>query len=156
VLSGETTLGGRKFQVVNFEAVTVLNEHYIMKMMRAAGLDTVMPKDEESDEQYLIRMHAALVDTLELPKLLAGYLLPLGKSETDWSLAMAAETQAWIEGLTSPVDKAEVHRMGLMVTFDFFKAGLDSLKHSRNVLAEMAMQSPAEKSSESRSPNAGH
>jgi hypothetical protein len=153
VLSGETTLGGRKFQVVNFDAVTVLNEHYIMKMMRAAGLDTVMPREEESDDQYLIRMHAALVDTLELPKLLAGYLLPLGKTETDWTIAMAAETQAWIEGLTSPVDKAEIHSMGLAVTFDFFKAGLESLKHSRSVLARL--QSPAGKS-ESPGRNAEH
>lgn len=144
MLSGETELGGRKYQVVNFDAVTVLNEHYIMKMMRAAGLDTVMPKEDEDDEQYLIRMHAALVDTLELPRLLAGYLLPLGKTETDWSLALAADTQRWIEGLTSPVDKAEIHRMGLMITFDFFRAGLDSLKHSQSVLR--SIHRPAEKS----------
>lgn len=134
MLSGEVKLGDRSFQVVNYNVITVLNEHYIMKLMRSTGLDSVLPTGEgESDDAYLIRLQSKLVDTLQLPALLGGYLLPNGKTETDWSLAIAAETTRFIEGLTRDIDKAEIHRMGYAVVLDFFRAGIDSLKHSQNV-----------------------
>lgn len=140
MLSGVTMLGGRSFSVVNWDAVTVLNEHYVMKLMRSTGLDATMPIETESDEAYMMRMHAKMVDTLQLPELLAGYLLPIGKAEGDFTLALATETASFIKGLTAPADKATVHELGLAVTFDFFRAGLASLRHSRNVLQSLADQ----------------
>jgi hypothetical protein len=139
VISGKLIkLGGKEFSVVNYDAITALNEHYIMKLMRATGLDVVLPLSQgETDEQYMLRVHAAVVDTLKLHELLAGYLLPLGKTETDWTLALAKETARHIANLTNPDDRAEVHRLGLLVTFDFFRAGLDSLRHSQSVLSAM-------------------
>lgn len=143
MISGEVRLAGRLFNVVRYEGITALNEHYIMKLIRATGLDRVLPLESslESDEQYMLRVHAAVVDTLQLPQLLAGYLLPAGKGEEDWTLQMAEETAAFIAKLTATEDKAEIHRLGLSVTFDFFRAGLDSLRHSRSVL-ESLMTSP--------------
>lgn len=138
MLSGVELLGGRSFSVVNWDHITVLNEHYIMKLMRETGLDSTMPLgDEESNEAYMLRIHAKLVDTLKLPDLLAGYLLPVGKSETDWSMELAAETTRHIQGLTKAADKATVHELGLAVTFDFFRAGVASLQHSRNALSRL-------------------
>lgn len=136
--AGTIRLGGKEFSVVNYDSITALNEHYIMKLMRATGLDAVVPlADGETDESYMLRVHAAIVDTLKLPDLLAGYLLPLGKTETDWTQALARETSKHIAGVNTREDKDEVHRLGLLVTFDFFRAGLDSLRHSRNVLNQM-------------------
>lgn len=135
MLAGDVKLGGKTFQVVNYDVITALNEHYIMKLMRATGLDKVLPLTEgETNEAYMIRLQAALVDSLRLPELLGGFLLPLGSTETDWTLAMAGETQRFIEGLTRPDDKAEIHRLGFDVTMDFFRAGLASLKHSQSAL----------------------
>jgi hypothetical protein len=148
MLSGEVKLGGRLFQVVNYDAVTVLNEHYIMKLMRSTGLDGVLPmaNDEtaggESDQEYMLRLHAQLIDTLTLPDLLAGYLVPAGKTETDFTLEQAAEITVFIKGLTKPADKEEVHRLGLLVTFDFFAVGLASLKHSQNALRSLQASPP--------------
>lgn len=136
--AGTIRLGGKEFSVVDYDSITALNEHYIMKLMRATGLDVVIPLAEgETDEAYMLRVHAALVDTLKLPDLLAGYLLPLGKTEQDWSQALARDTAKHIAGVSTREDKDEVHRLGLLVTFDFFRAGLDSLRHSRNVLNQM-------------------
>lgn len=155
MLSGDVKLGGKTFQVVNYDVITALNEHYIMKLMRATGLDRVMPLIEgEKDEEYMIRLQSALVDSLRLPELLAGFLLPMGRTETDWTLALAGETQRFIEGLTRPDDKAEIHRLGFDVTMDFFRAGLDSLKHSRSVLA--ALKASPAASSASLSPSGAH
>lgn len=144
MLTGNVQLGGRQFACVNYEHITVLNEHYVMKLMRATGLDTVMPQPDESDDQYYVRLYARMVDTLKLHELLAGYLLPLGKTEADWTLELAAETAAFIAKLARPEDKAEVHRLGMAVTFDFFAAGLVSLRASRNLMAAKSQHSPAE------------
>lgn len=143
MLTGMVQLGGRQFACVNYEHIIVLNEHYVMKLMRATGLDTVMPQTKESDEQYYVRLYARMVDTLKLPDLLAGYLLPNGKTEADWTLELAGETAAFICKLSKPEDKAEVHRLGMAVTLDFFAAGLASLRASRNLMAAKS-QSPAE------------
>ncbi len=153
MLSGEVKLGGKTFQVVNYDVITALNEHYIMKLMRATGLDKVLPLVEgETNDQYMMRLQAALVDTLRLAELLGGFLLPLGRTETDWSLQMAAETQRFIEGLTRPDDKATLHSLGFDVTMDFFRAGIDSLKHSQSVLANLR-EIPAQRSPSQDSPN---
>lgn len=151
-LSGDVHLAGKLFNVVNYDSISVRNEHYIMKLMRSTGLDRQMPLvDGETDEQYQLRVHAAAVDTLQLPELLAGYLLPLGKTEADWTPEMARQTAEFMGGLSNQDDKAEIHRLGLLVTFDFFRAGLDLLRHSRNVLESLASSPTA-----SASPEATH
>lgn len=127
MIEGEVKLGAALFSCVNYDEITVLNEHYIMKLMRETGLDRVLPMGEEPDAQYLARLHAALIDTLKLPDVLAGYLLPMGKTEADFTEAMAKDTANFIRQLTRKEDKAEVHRLGLAVCMDFFRAGLASL-----------------------------
>lgn len=136
-LTGKTVLGGKQFGIVNYDVVTVRNEHYIMKLIRETGLDRILPVGQETDQAYMLRVHAAVVDTLKLPELLAGYLLPLGKTETDWSEAMAAETAAFIAGLQDAEDKQTIHGLGLSVVFDFWKAGIDSLRASQSALSPL-------------------
>lgn len=151
-LTGDTKLGGRLFNVVNYDVITALNEHYIMKWIRRTGLDKVLPlPDGETDEQYLMRLQGALIDTLELPQLLAGYLLPAGKSETDFTLQMAEQTTAFISGVTDPEDRAEIQRLGLQVVLDFFRSGIASIKHSLSVLERTIPTT-----NESRGPRAAH
>lgn len=151
-LTGDTKLGGRLFNVVNYDVITALNEHYIMKWIRHTGIDKVLPHPEgEKDEEYLMRLQGALIDTLELPRLLAGYLIPAGKSETDFTLAMAEDTAAFISSVTDPEDRAEVQRLGLQVVLDFFRAGIASIKHSLSVLERTIPTT-----NDSRGPRAAH
>lgn len=127
-MDAEIRLGGRLFTPVNFDAITVRNEHYVMRLMRQTGIDRVLPLPAgESDDEYLLRLQTALVDTLKLPEILAGYLLPLGKTEADWTEKLARDTAAFIAGLTARADRAEVHRLGLDIALDFFRVGLASL-----------------------------
>jgi len=134
-LSGEVRLGGRLFNCVNYDVITALNEQYIMKWMRRTELDKVLPAAEgEDDAAYMARLQAKLNDTLETSDLLAGYLMPAGKTERDFTLAMAAETAKYIAGVDDKESRDEIQRLGLVVVFDFFRAGIASLKHSRNVL----------------------
>src|SRR5690606_33654955 len=78
----------------------------------------------EDDAAVLLELEARLADSLRLPELLAGYLLPLGKTEADWTLELARETAAAIARVQTPDDRAQVHRLGLCVAKDFFEAAL--------------------------------
>lgn len=134
-LTGDVKLGGRLFNVVNYDVITTVNEHYIMKWMRRTELDKVLPAASgEDDAAYLMRLQSALVDSLELPRLLGGYLLPAGKTEADWTPKLAEETSEYIAKLADKESRAEVQRLGLAIVFDFFRAGIASLKHSQSVL----------------------
>lgn len=147
-MDGEIKIGGRLFSFVNYVVITSLNEHYVMKLMRETGLDTVLPKgDGEADVEYLVRLQAAITDTLKAHELLAGYLLPVGKTEADWDLAMARETARHLQRVTDENDKAEIQRLVLALVFDFFKRGLDSYHASLNSLGRLDQASP-EKNSE--------
>lgn len=153
---GEIKLGGRIFSLVNYAAITSLNEHYVMKFMRETALDRVLPDDglpdqgeitallksgqmtdEEADRlreekkladaKYFSRLHEAVVDSLRLHELLAGYLVPADKTEADFTLEQAAEVTRFLQRLNAADDRAEIHRLGAVVVLDFFQAGVDSL-----------------------------
>lgn len=140
-MQGDLKLGDRLFSFVNYAAITSLNEHYVMKLMRETGLDCVLPKTEdEEDSEYIVRLQSAIIDTLKLHELLAGYLLPMGKGEPDWDLRMAKQTTRFLQGLTAPEDKAEIQRLALEMVFDFFKQGLALWNASLNSLDQTATQ----------------
>ena len=154
-MSSDIKLGGRLFSFVNYAAITSLNEHYVMKLMRETGLDRVVPVlDEESDAAYLARLQAAMIDTLRTHELLAGYLLPLGKGEPDWDLQMARHTALFLQKLSDPDDKAEIQRLALSMVFDFFRQGLASLPDSLNYSGPPETSPPT--TSETTQPIAEH
>lgn len=131
-MSGDIRLGGRLFNVVNYDAITVANEAYIHSLMRATGLDVPLPfKDHETDIEYSVRLQARVIDTLKLPELLGGFLLPMGKTEADWSEAMAAETALYIRQLHQREDREEVFRLAFQVNVYFFREGIASLARSQ-------------------------
>jgi hypothetical protein len=151
LLSGEIRLGGRLFDVVRYEAITVINESYIHSLLRATGLDIPLPAtDSESDAEYLVRMQARVIDTLRVHELLAGFLLPAGKTELDWSVEMARETAKYIAQLTDRTDRAEVFRLAFEMNLYFFQQGLASLGISPNASKpEAKTTSPPERTSRS-------
>lgn len=141
--AGSIKIGGRLFSFVTYQAITSLNEHYVMKIMRDTGLDKVLPRgDEEPDVEYLVRLQSAIIDTLKVHELLAGYMLPAGSSESDWSIAMARSTTRFLQQLQEPEDKAEIQRLALAMVFDFFKNGLASYNASLNSLESSGRESP--------------
>ena len=90
------TLGERRFVVIDFGRRTVAQDHHIMKEIRRSGVDKVLPMDGESDSAYVIRLQTALIDSGRACNLIAGYLIPEGKEERDWTPRMAEEIVAHI------------------------------------------------------------
>lgn len=141
-MSGDIRLEGRLFNVVNYDVITVANEAYIHSLMRATGLDVPLPfKDDETDIEYQVRLQARVVDTLKLPELLGGFLLPAGKTETDWSEQMAADTAKFIRALTRREDREEVFKLAFQMNVYFFREGLVSLARSQRSLE--SLETPA-------------
>lgn len=155
-LSGDIRLGGRLFNVVNYDVITVANEAYVHALMRATGLDVPLPfKDQETDTEYTVRLQARVIDTLKLPELLGGFLLPAGKGEADWSEAMAAETATYIRQLHQREDREEVFRLAFQVNIYFFREGIAWLARSQRSFNDLERQT-SQSGSGPQQPHAGH
>lgn len=135
-------LGGRIFQAIDFDKRTVMIDHYLSKIVRATGVDKVMPMDNENNAAYLIRMQAALVDSGKIPELLGGYLLPQGTVESEWTPVLAAQTAKFIKTLNTQQDRETVLTLGADIVFGFFEQGLVWLNRSLNALRKATPPSP--------------
>jgi hypothetical protein len=124
------TLGGRSFRVVVFEQRTVLQDHYLQRKIRESGVDKVMPMDGESNAVYLVRLQTALTDSGMAHELIAGYLIPEGKTEADWSQGMVKDIAKHIATCNTQADRDRVQGLCMEVVFGFFKLGLESLFRS--------------------------
>lgn len=143
-------LGGRLFDVMNMAARPFRVDAAQVALLQELGLDRteLLPESEEDPVAYIMRLNAALIATQRIPDLLGHYLLPIGKTEADWSPAMARETAAWVEALTSEVDRVLVYELAGEFVFGFFRKGVALLSNSRSfllrVLEEQATLSPSE------------
>lgn len=131
-------LGGRAFMVIDYEARTVLQDHYLQRLIQDLGLDKVMPMGDESDAAYLTRMQNELIRSGRAHELIAGYLLPEGKSNADWDPGMAKATAKHVGGLNTAADRELVHQLALDAVFGFFRSGLERWQRS------LARSQPAE------------
>jgi hypothetical protein len=124
-------LGGREFDVIDFDRRTVRQDHYLQRQIQDAGLDKVLPMDDdEGDAAYLVRMHSALIRSGRAPEIIACYLLPRGLPNAEWSVDVAKATAAHIGALDTEADRELVHRLALEAVFGFFRQGLERLKRS--------------------------
>lgn len=157
-MSGDIRLEGRLFNVINYDVITVANEAYIHCLMRATGLDVPLEfREGETDIEYQVRLQARVVDTLKLPELLGGFLLPAGKGENDWTEEMAADTAKFIRALTRREDREEVFRLAFTMNIYFFREGLVSLARSQNSLETLATPtSPASENDKGSDQAAAH
>lgn len=137
-------LGERMFHVIDFERRTVAQDLYLQRLIRATGLDRTLPAEDEPPAAYLVRLQAALADSGKAVQLIAGYLLPQGTSERDWTEALAAETARHILGCDTREDRDQVASLALDCVFGFFRQGLERLARSRASFAEaQAKMAPA-------------
>jgi len=128
-------LGGREFQVIDWDARTVLQDHYLSKLVRQTGVDKVMPMEGESDAVYLIRLQTVLIDSGKATELIAGFLLPVGKTERDWTPEMAREVARHIAGCHTEADRDRVIDLSMQAVMGFFRRGLERLGRSAPFIA---------------------
>lgn len=135
----DIALGGRLFAPANFDRMTSLQECSVMRLLRASKLDRVLPEQDDSNAAWLTKLNVAVVDCGCLHELIAAFLLPIGKTERDWTPQLALETKAFLEQLDTPVDRETVLRLGMEVTVGFFVHGLASLARSESALQKLEL-----------------
>lgn len=126
----ELILGGRQFKVIDFDRRTVLQDHYLQKHLRLIGADKVFPMDGEDNAAYLVRLQVHILDSGRAPDLIGGYLLPIDKTETDFTPRMADEIAAHISKCHEQVDRETVIDLASQVAFGFFRQGLEQWRRS--------------------------
>lgn len=117
-------LAGRRFRVIT--GSTVEHDHWYMRHVRAAGLDSVAMLEGETAEAFAYRVMGAVIDSGRVSVLLAGLLVPADAPGGQWSPAIAAATAEFISQLTDPESKNRVHGLTAGLVADFFAAGLTS------------------------------
>lgn len=122
------TLGGRRYQVIDFDRRTVLQDAWLEREIRSSGVDKLLPDAEESDAEYLTRLRMRLVDSGRIPALLGGFLLPEGTGEQDWTPSIGADTEKHIGRCNTEEDRTMVLTLSVEIAFGFFRRGLDWLQ----------------------------
>ena len=107
------TLGDKRFQVIDFDRRTVLQDHYVQSVIQQSGIDRLLPDESESDAGFLARVDAALLASGRTVDLIAGLLVPDGQPATEWDRKTAKETAAHIATCTDPDDRELVQQLAL-------------------------------------------
>jgi hypothetical protein len=128
------SLGGKRFLEIDFDKRTVLIDHYMMRIIRAHRLDTVMPMEGESNAAYFVRVQTAVLDTGRAHELLGGFLLPDGKVERDWTPDMGKQTADHIAHCNTEADRELVLDLCTEAVFAFFVQGVARLNRSLTFL----------------------
>lgn len=115
--------GGSRFEVSDFDRLTVLQYCYLQKVLRQIGADQVLPMEGEGDDIYVARLHVCIVDSLKAPDLVAGILVPVGKA---WSPEIAKATTKHVAALQTEADIELVLQLAMDVVLGFFKRGVES------------------------------
>jgi hypothetical protein len=131
-------LGGREFAPVSTS--TIEHDYWLMSKIRAAGLDHVAKREEESSETFVARLLSEVIDSGSAFDLLGGLLLPMPLPKEGWSPACAIETAEFIKRLSLPDDKAIVQSQMISLLIGFFESGLSSLTISLSSSGDMEMQ----------------
>lgn len=124
------TIGGRLFQPMNLRARTFRADAAQARLLSELRLDDVglAPQEGEPMPDYVVRLNARLLATDRIPELLAHYLLPMGKTETDWSPAMAAETAAFLGAVQDEESRRLIWELAAEFVFFFLRSNL--LRHA--------------------------
>lgn len=127
-MAGEVhVLGGRRFTAADLDRRTVRQHHYLAAVTRDVGTPKRMPGEDESPAAFLVEWNADVLASGHSCRLLAAFLLPEGKTTRDWTVEMAAETQAFLEGLDTEEDRQLVDALVMECVVGFFQRALRPL-----------------------------
>ena len=123
----DVTLGGRVYTVANMEQRTLLHDVHIRQIFQRTGLDRILPDRSETAESYSARLCAELLISGALCDILGLYLLPLGKTERDWTPALAAEITRAVSVVDTDADRQLAQQLAAEAVLGFFLRELRSL-----------------------------
>jgi len=151
-------LGGRLYQPINLVARTFRSDAAATALINELGLDeiTLGPLEDEDLVAYAGRLNHRVIATGRIPDLLGHYLIPVGKTETDWTPELAAETAAIIGAVQDPQERDLVYQLASEFVFFFFRSALQRLAISQSSTAASreSLPSPESSAASSRPPMA--
>lgn len=109
--------GGREYELADLEQIAFAPARYLASIAQRVGLDSIWPREGESDEQYELRLRFEAINGVDVPAVLAGYLVPAG---TTWNATTAAEVRSRLELLTDPDEHARLFALAARLAPDFF------------------------------------
>lgn len=116
------TFGGRAFRVV--EHTTIRQDAYVQQLLVQADLFPPRTRAGESADEFAARIVAEAVTSGAAVSLVAAMLEPLDRPGWRWNPEAQRETEAHLEDLSDPADKAEFYAGLTSVVAGFFLAGL--------------------------------
>jgi hypothetical protein len=127
-MSEPIQLGGRDFYPVRNS--TIQYDLWMMKRIRACGLDRLQVMDDETPEDFALRLFNHAIESDSILELLAGMLLPEGIDSAHWTPTIAQENLAFISTLTNTEDKRVIQSQFASMLIGFFSSGIISAKIS--------------------------
>ncbi len=126
---------------MNMRARTFVCDNAQVAMLQELGLDAMSnaPDPDEDPEVYISRLTAKVIGTRQVHRIVAHYLLPLGKTETDWTPELAAEIAEHLAGVQEESERAALFELAAELTFGFFQRGVLWLETSRKSLDDLAV-----------------
>lgn len=150
-------IGGRFFQPMNLRARTFRADAAQTKLISELRLDRtdIAPGDTEPMVDYVSRLQARIVDTGRITELLGHYLLPSGKTETDWTLELARETAEHLDNVQDDESRRLIWELAAEFVFFFLRSNLARLAISASYLTDPINPDPVEplSSAESSKPS---
>jgi len=122
-------IAGKQYEPMNLRARTFRADAAQTRLISELGLDRVeiAPLESEPLQDYVSRLQAHISKTERIPELIGHYVMPLGKTETDWTTAMAAETAAHIEMADDEESRRLIWDLAAEFVFFFLRSNLTRL-----------------------------
>ncbi len=120
------TLGGRTFK--HCQNSTIEHDYVTMDRFNAAGLAVIDMPEGSTPEQFVAELVSRAIRAGQLFPLLACMLIPAELDDTDWTPAIAAQTEAHLRKLTGAEDKQALQGQVAGMLASFFQTGLTTLR----------------------------
>ncbi len=121
-------IGGKTFQLAG--EGTARHDVWVMRQIAACGLNTVIQRDNETDDEFTYRLYLTALQTGDIFLLLGGLLVPEGTEPLKWNPEMAAKTAQFLADITDAGDKAKLRILLASALMPFFVGGRRSSKTS--------------------------
>src|SRR5574343_191341 len=121
---------GREFRVM--KESTSEHDFLMMNLVRGMGLDTFEMKEGEKAEDYAMRLLETVIRSGKAFDLLAGFIVPVECSDTNWTQEIANQTANVLRKVTDPTEKSVINQQMVGLLISFFNTGLMVLKTSPN------------------------
>jgi hypothetical protein len=127
-------LGGKSYRAI--EVSTVEHDFTVMQLLVECGLDKVSKTDEESADDFAIRILRMVMASGKSFNLLGAFLIPAETPDLEWTPELGLTTRQFVSKIADPAEKLLVRNALVTMLLSFSEAGLFSWTDSRESSSE--------------------